>query len=110
MAKICQKFLRVQKLSPSLHPMETIMTPHWGVSWGEMALLWSAIKTALQKSEIEQIYAYDFVKEGYFRLLILFLKYYPLDKHFKHGFKIFRPIFHNLLYTIDGYGKYYFVV
>ena len=53
---------------------------------------------------MEQIYAYDFVKKGYFRLLTLFLKYYPLDKHFKHGFKVFRPIFNNLLYAMDGYG------
>ena len=45
-----------------------------------------------------------FVKKGYFRLLTLFWKYYPLDKHFKHGFKIFRPIFNNLLYSMDGYG------
>ena len=64
--------------------METIEIPPWG--------------------EMEQIYAYDFVKKGYFRLLTLFLKYYPLDKHFKHGFKIFRPIFNNLLHTMDGYG------
>ena len=68
--------------------------------WGE----WLGTGAALQKSEMEQIYAYDFVKKGYFRLLALFLKYYPLDKHFKHGFKILRPIFNNLFYTVDVYG------
>ena len=59
---------------------------------------------ALHKSEMVQIYAYDFVEKGDFMLLTLFWKYNPLDKHFKHGFRIFRPIFNNLLYTMDGYG------
>ena len=57
------------------------MTPMLGGHWGR----WPATGTALQKSEMEQIYAYNFVKKGYFRLLTLFLKYYPLDKHFKHN-------------------------
>ena len=70
----------------------------------ELGRIWHAAGATLQKSEMEQIYAYDFVKKGYFRLLTLIWKYYPLDKHFKHGFKIFRPIFNNLLYTMDGYG------
>ena len=80
--------------------METITTPHWGVTGGR----WPTTGVALQKNEMEQIYTYDFVKNGCFWLLTLFLKYYPLDKHFKHGFKIFRPIFNNLFYTVDGYG------
>ena len=62
---------------------------------------WPTAGAALHKSEMEQIYAYDFVKKGYFRLLTLFWKYHTLDKHYKHGFKIFRPIFNNLLYNID---------
>ena len=70
-----------------------------------LCALWRPLQTpisGLHKSEMEQIYTYDFVKKGYFRLLTLFWKYYTLDKHFKHGFKIFRPIFNNLLYTMDN--------
>ena len=33
---------------------------------------------------------------------MMFWQYYTLDKHFKHGFKLFGPIFHNLLYTMDN--------
>ena len=45
------------------------------------------------KNQVEKIYTYDFVKKGYLRVLTMFLEYYPLDKHFKHGFKLFGPIF-----------------
>ena len=72
------------------------MTPHWG--------RWPTAGATVHKSEVVQIYAYDFVKKGCFMLLTLFWKYHPLDKDFKHGFKIFQPIFNNLLYTMDGYG------
>ena len=34
MAKNCKKFLCIQKLSLFFVSMETITTPHWGVSWG----------------------------------------------------------------------------
>ena len=94
MAKNCKHFLRIQKLSPFFVPYGDHLIPPWGVLF-----MLSIEVTSLHwlKSEMEQIYAYDFVKKGYFRLLTLFLKYYPLDKHFKHYFKIFRPIFNNLI-------------
>ena len=44
--------------------METITTPHWGVSWET----WPAAGTTLHKSEMEQIYTYDFVKKGIFEV------------------------------------------
>ena len=67
---------------------------------GSVGGTWPTAGTTLHKSEMEQIYAYDFVKKGYLRLLTLFWKYHILDKHFKHGFKIFRPVFSNLIYTM----------
>ena len=78
MAKNCKKILRVQKLSPVFVPYGDHYDPTVG---GNV-----------------QIYMYDFVKKGCFRLLTLFCKYHPLDKHFKHGFKIFDEFL--IIYSI----------
>ena len=88
MAKNCKNnFMHPKIESFSFHPMETIITPHWGRS--------PAAGATLHKSEMQQIYTYDFVKKGYFRLLTLFWKYHPLDKHFKHGFNMPHLVIEN---------------
>ena len=49
-----------------------------------------------------QNYVCNFVKKGHLRVLTMFWKYFTLDKHFKHGLKLFGPIFNDLLYTMDN--------
>ena len=45
-----------------------------------------------------QIYTCNFAKKENLGVPTIFGKYYTLDKHFKHGFKLFGPLFNNLLY------------
>ena len=49
-----------------------------------------------------QIYTCNFVKKENLGVLTILGKYYTLDKHFKQGFKLFGPIFNNLLYAMDN--------
>ena len=56
----------------------------------------------MQESQMVQKYACNFVKKGHLTVLSIFGKSYTLDKHFKHGFKLFGPIFfiiHYILWT-----------
>ena len=45
MAKNCKNFLQVQKLSPFFAPYGDHYDPIGGSAGGEIALIWSAIKT-----------------------------------------------------------------
>ena len=71
MAKNCKHFLYIQKLSPFFVHYVDYYDPQLGGQLGR----WPATGGALHKSQMEQIYTYDFVRKGYLRLLTIFWKY-----------------------------------